>query len=249
MSSVLAENIIEEIRILFPGLKYIIENGKNYLKGSLNFRACYNDCNKEFIINPSEKNIISDTYIDDKYDIEIEFLRGFPKQFPLVKEVGGRIQQIAEKYSLKDVIDLHINKNQNNAICLCPQPAEKLKYPDEINLIHFINHLVVPFFYGLSYYDKSGSWPWNEYPHGSLGIFEFYGENKEKNDLSLAKICRDGLDEKNKKYITSRNVIKGHTLCICGSKEKFRKCHKIALEGIWALRTILNKKNYANDSE
>ena len=246
MSSMLSENVIEEIRILFPGLKYIIENGKNYLKGSLNFRACYNDSNKEFIIDPSEKMIILDTYIKDKYDIEIEFLQGFPKQFPLVREVGGRIQQIAEKYFLKDVTDLHINKNLNNAICLCPQPAEKLIYPDEIDLIHFINHLVVPFFYELSYYDKSGSWPWNEYSHGDLGIFEFYRENKGKNDLSLAKRCYGCLKEKNeqnKKYITDKNVIKGHSPCICGSKEKFRKCHKIALEGIWALRMILNKKN------
>jgi len=239
----LSENVVKQIRKLYPSLKYITENGKNCLKGSLNFRACYNNSNEEFIIDPSEKMIISDTYIDDKYDIEIEFLRGFPKQFPLVKEVGGRIQQIAEKYSLKDVTDLHINKNQNNAICLCPQPAEKLKYPDEIDLVHFMNNLVVPFFYGLSYYNKSGSWPWNEYPHGDLGIFEFYGENKEKNDLSLAKRCYECLTEQYEKYITNKNVVKGHSPCICGSKEKFRKCHKVALEGIWALRTILKKKN------
>lgn len=246
MSSMLSENVIKQIRKLYPDLKYITENGENCLKGILNFRACYNNSNEEFVIDPSEKMIISDTYIDDKYDIEIEFLRGFPTKFPLVREVGGRIQQIAEKYSLKDVTDLHINKNQNNAICLCPQPAEKLKYPDEIDLVHFMNNLVVPFFYGLSYYDKSGSWPWNEYPHGDLGIFEFYGENKEKNDLSLAKRCYESLKEKNeqnKKYITAKNVIKGHSPCICGSKEKFRKCHKVALEGIWALRTILKKKN------
>ena len=239
----LSENVVKQIRKLYPSLKYITENGKNCLKGSLNFRACYNNSNEEFIIDPSEKMIISDTYIDDKYDIEIEFLRGFPKQFPLVKEVGGRIQQIAEKYSLKDVTDLHINKNQNNAICLCPQPAEKLKYPDEIDLVHFMNNLVVPFFYGLSYYNKSGSWPWNEYPHGDLGIFEFYGENKEKNDLSLAKRCYECLTEQYEKYITNKNVVKGHSPCICGSKEKFRKCHKVALEGVWALRTILKKKN------
>lgn len=239
----LSENVVKQIRKLYPSLKYITENGKNCLKGSLNFHACYNNSNEEFIIDPSEKMIISDTYIDDKYDIEIEFLRGFPKQFPLVKEVGGRIQQIAEKYSLKDVTDLHINKNQNNAICLCPQPAEKLKYPDEIDLVHFMNNLVVPFFYGLSYYNKSGSWPWNEYPHGDLGIFEFYGENKEKNDLSLAKRCYECLTEQYEKYITNKNVVKGHSPCICGSKEKFRKCHKVALEGIWALRTILKKKN------
>ncbi len=239
----LSENVVKQIRKLYPSLKYITENGKNRLKGSLDFRACYNNSNEKFIIDPSEKMIISDTYIDDKYDIEIEFLRGFPKQFPLVREVGRRIQQIAEKYSLKDVRDLHINKNQNNAICLCPQPAEKLKYPDEIDLVHFMNNLVVPFFYGLSYYNKFGSWPWNEYPHGDLGIFEFYGENKEKNDLSLAKRCYECLTEQYEKYITNKNVVKGHSPCICGSKEKFRKCHKVALEGIWALRTILKKKN------
>ena len=246
MSSMLSENVIKQIRKYYPDLKYTTENGKNCLKGSLGFRACYNDSNKEFIIYPSEKMIISDTYIDDKYNIEIELLREFPKQFPLVREVGGRIQQIAEKYSLKDVRDLHINKIQNNAICLCPKPAEKLIYPGEIDLVHFINNLVVPFFYELSYYDKTGYWPWNEYSHGDLGILEFYRENKEKNDLSLAKKCYECLKEKNeqnKKYIINKNVIKGHSPCICGSKEKFRKCHKVALEGIWALRTILKKKN------
>jgi|AntAceMinimDraft_17_1070374.scaffolds.fasta_scaffold08082_4 hypothetical protein len=246
MRNILSENVIKQIGKHYPDLKYVTENEKNYLKGSVNFRACYNDSEEIFIINPSEKMLIPDSYIDDKYDIEIEILRGFPKLFPLVREVGGRIQQIAEKHSLKDVIDLHINKNQDNAICLCPKPAEKLKYPDKIDLVHFMNNLVVPFLYGLSYYDKFGSWPWNEYSHGDLGIFEFYRENKEKNDLSLAKRCYECLKEKNgqnKKYITNKNMIKGHRPCICGSKEKFRKCHKIALEGIWALRTILNKKN------
>ena len=69
----LSENVIKQIGKFYPDLKYITENGKNCLKGSLNFRACYNNSNEEFIIDPSEKMIISDTYIDDKYDLEIEF--------------------------------------------------------------------------------------------------------------------------------------------------------------------------------
>jgi len=239
------ENELQTIKKIYPGLKHITDKRKNFLRGNLHFRACYNKDIKEFIINPSENITVADTYIDDGFEIEIEFLQGFPKQFPLVREVGGRIQQIVEKYSLQDVVDLHINKSQDNAACFCPKPAEKLRYPDKINLIHFINNLVVPFFYGLSFYEKHGLWPWDEYSHGNLGIFEFYAENKGKKDLSIAKSCYECLDEQGKKIIMSNKRIKGHWPCICGSKEKFRKCHKLVLEGIWALKNDIKEENLA----
>jgi hypothetical protein len=101
---------------------------------------------------------------------------------------------------------------------------------------------VVPFFYGLSYYDRHSKWPWSEYSHGDLGIFEFYVENKKNdNNPKLVKTCYDSLSEIGKKLIIDKKRIKGHWPCICGSKEKFRKCHKLALEGLWALKNDLGK--------
>lgn len=235
----LSKEEIQCLKRLYPGLSLQKRDGKYFLQGKLSFCAFYDNKKDTLVLNPSSDNVSNESLIDDKYEIEMELLPDFPNSLPLVREVGGRIQQIVDKYNIKDICDLHVNKNKDNAICLCPKPAEKVRYPDKVDIIHFINNLVVPFFYGLSYYERYGKWPWNEYSHGDLGTFEFYTESKNVNSVSLAKSCYDSLSEQGKKLVMIKKRIKGHWPCICGSKEKFRKCHKLALEGIWALKNEL----------
>lgn len=227
---------VENVQLYYPGLKLIEKDGKPFLIGELRFNASYDFSKDELVLNPLEPNTYLDYYISDSFQLEIEFPNN---SFPLVREVGGRIQKIAEKYGIRDIRDLHVNKNQNDAVCLCPKPSERLRYPTGIDLLHFLNNLVVPFFYGLSYYEKNHKWPWSEYGHGDLGIFEFYAENKNESDIALAQTCYDALSDQGKKLIKVNKDMKGHWPCICGSKEKFRKCHNLALQGLWNLKEII----------
>ena len=227
---------IENAQQLYPGLKVIEKDGKQYLIGDLRFTAFYDISKDELILNPPELFSSHNDYLSDTFQLEIEFPTDFPLSFPLVREIGGRLKNIAEKYSISDIRDLHVNKNQNNAVCLCPKPAERLRYPNGVDLLHFINNLVVPFFFGLSYFDKHRKWPWNEYSHGELGIMEFLAECKGKHDGSLAQSCYDALGEQYKKIVQASKEIKGHWPCLCDSGKKFRSCHGMALKGLWALK-------------
>ena len=227
------------IKKLYPGLSLIKKDGKYFLTGELEFRASYDKDKDILSIIPGSIQTEDDFSIKDKYKIEVELPTDFPRAFPLVRETNGRIQKIATKYNIKDIRDLHVNKDKNNAVCLCPKPAERLKYPDKVDIVHFLNNLVVPFFFGLSHYDLYGKWPWNEYGHGYLGILEFYSENKDLKDMSIAKLCYECLSDTEKELITMERRIKGHYFCVCGSKEIFKRCHKKALEGIWALKEML----------
>jgi len=228
---------IQSLKKFYPVLYLTEKEGKYFLKGKLNFQAFYDSKDDMLVLNPSLDNASGVNMISDQYEIEIEFLPDFPHSLPLVREMGGRIQRIAKKYNIQNICDLHVNKNKDNTICLCPKPEEKLRYPDKVDIVHFINNLVMPFFYGLSYYDRHGKWPWREYSHGDLGILEFYAENKNLNNSSaLAKSCYESLSERGTKLVMTKKRIKSHWPCLCGSKEKFRRCHKLALEGLWALK-------------
>jgi len=237
----LSNTEISFIKKLYPGLSLAQREGKCLIAGELYFCACYDKASDILTIKPDLTTIRDANFIEDKFKVEIELLANFPRSFPLVHEVGGRVGQILQKYDIKNISDLHINKEQNNAVCLCPKPAEQLRYPDRVDIVHFINNLVIPFFYGLSYYDKNREWPWDEYSHGDLGIFEFYAENANKRNMALAKNCYEALKNRGKELILKKHI-KGHLLCDCGSGKKFRDCHDLALHGIWALKTMLNNQ-------
>lgn len=230
----------------YPELILIDEGGKQYLRGKVKFIASYNQRQDALKIfrnhdTPSGENLIRDEYL-----IEIELSDDFPKSVPLVREIGGRIKQIALKHQVTDLRDLHVNEAQRDTLCLCPKPAEKEKYQRGVNVAHFLTHLVIPFLYELSFYDEHRRWPWSEYSHGDLGVFEYFAEKQSSVDRDLAQECYGSLGKQGKQIIDTPEQIKGHYLCPCGSKRPFRRCHQRALEGLWALRRVLRDKNLRN---
>lgn len=235
---------LQPIKELYPNLKHIIENGKEYLKGGLHFKACYNTSSKEFIINPTQDIIVGDTYIEDTFDIIVEFGEGYPEKFPLVREVGGRIQQIVKKYALKDLRDIHVNKNQNNAVCLCSKPAEQLIFPNKVDIVHFFNSLVIPFFYGLSYYEKHQHWLLGEYSHSELGIFESYNEFATTASDQFLLDTFNALRPEFQKLVTDITLpVNRQMLCPVCKNKKFRKCHHEAWLGLKRLKNDYNKSS------
>lgn len=211
----------EEISLVqtkFPKLKL---EQQGIWKGDLDFFAEYEgyqikDSFKIFIITP-------DTY---------------PSQLPFLIEIGGRTQAIAQKYKIADLRRLHCNPRQNNTACLCVKQEEKNRFPAGSNLVFFIESLVIPYLFGLSYFEKHGKWaPWGEYSHGALGILECHAEypgNITEQDIrEIIRILRT--DENWKEYSKQLRKPSGEKFCICGSRKPFIKCHKLAWQGLQRL--------------
>ena len=236
---------LERIIKLYPRLIYAQEKGRQLVRGTFEFCALYDAIGDRFILNPSTSDsALEDRIIQDSYEIEVEFFSGSPLRFPDVREVGGRIQKVIEKFDIKDIRDLHVNKNLNNAICLCPKPEFYVRYPNGLDLFDFFNALVLPYFYGLTYFEKHGEWPRGTYGHGDVGIFEFYFEHRNAANANLIKSCIENLSESlSKEYLQRKGEAKGHWECVCGSKKKMRDCHAKTLGGLRALREDIRNKS------
>ncbi|PIZ44974.1 hypothetical protein COY31_01340 [Candidatus Wolfebacteria bacterium CG_4_10_14_0_2_um_filter_39_18] len=172
--------------------------------------------------------------INDAFEILIITPSIFPSQPPLMIEIGGRTQAIAKKYKITDLRRLHCNPSQRNTACLCVRQEEKEKFPPGSNLVVFTENLVVPYLYGLSYFEKFGKWPWGEYSHGGLGVLEYHAEDPteitEQGIRENTKLLR--ADENWKEYSKQLRKPSSEKFCICGSRKPFRKCHKKAWQGL-----------------
>jgi hypothetical protein len=127
-----------------------------------------------------------DHVITDEFLIRITASAEYPAKIPTLRKVGGRTQAIALKYRITDYRKLH--RSDDEVACLCVNQMERKKFPPGSDLSVFLENLVLPYLYGLSYYDAHGRWPWGEYSHGALGLLEFYAEEE-------AEQTREGIEE------------------------------------------------------
>ena len=139
----------------------IYDSLKNTLSGFLHFKAKF-----------SEKEI------KDCYKIEIDFSKISP--LPLVKEKGGRIQEIAQRKN-KQIADLHVNAGEiEEGVCLCSR-IRAFDYCRKFKVSNsptssFIKELIIPFFYGLSYFNKFDKYPFGELEHDEKGDYSGFKE-------------------------------------------------------------------------
>lgn len=159
------------LRDNFPNLSY--DASRRRIEGELDFCASWDNSSRKLRI---ERNGLDgsirqlNSFIADVYDVEIRFdsesLRA--NGWPTVFEVGGRHERIARKYEVRPV-DLHFYTDDDSC-CL------GMRYSRDKNLTirRFIDELVVPFFYRLSFVERHGlaaarEYLWREYPHGKVG--------------------------------------------------------------------------------
>ncbi len=172
-------------------------------------------------------------HIVDAFQIKIGVFQDFPTELPIVNEIGGRVKLIAEKYGITDYRDLHVNP-RNDTICLCVKQEAKHKVPSGSTFVVFLDNLVVPYFFALSYYEKNQIWPWGEYSHGGLGLLEYYSDNKislTNEDFDLLTSSLRGEEKWNlySKRFKDFNLSKK---CVCGSEKSFGFCHPKAADGM-----------------
>lgn len=189
----------------FPSLLYNPTN--NTIIGELDFCAAYNAETNNLYIEGYNCDYKSQQQTDkvlcDVYEIEIWLDKSLTSgNWPTVYEVGGRIESISKKRSI-NLIDLHFN-NQDSSCCL----GINFVTNKPGNIKDFIYHLIIPFFYRLTYVDNYGLQAarndlWGEYSHNEDGLQEYIREIR-----------------KLKKNNAGRNAP-----CPCGSGKKYKWCH------------------------
>lgn len=162
--------------------------------------------------------------IDDSYSIEINFLDDYPNSLPIVKEIGNDIPK-----------DLNRHISFDRTCCLCVPQLEKYYFPKDSNIKDFLDKLVIPFFANQAYFEMTGQWINGEYSHGYLGIYEFYREFFDIENinkiLQLLQISIKTIPNFNKK-------------CPCKCGKSIRKCH---MKKILELKKLVKINQLRND--
>ena len=193
------ESDLEWLRVNQPNLKY--DPLQHRIVGALDFCAEYDQTSGLLTIGCDPAVRESCALLRDVFKIEIRMDPDSMMQngWPGVFEVGGRHTRIAEKTGVHTA-DLHFF--DDGACCL------GISYFPDRNLTigRFVNELVVPFFYRLSYTDRFGinasrSDLWREYSHGIMGHCEY---QKDVGEI-LASLGRNDP-------------------CLCGSGRKYKNC-------------------------
>ncbi|MGD0337609.1 MAG: hypothetical protein ABSB78_02350 [Bacteroidota bacterium] len=228
---------IEWIGRNYPGL-IVSNDSRDHISGSLAFIMYFDESNKQYIINPSDQSKSNKFRIQDEYQIEINFRSINRYSLPTARETAGRIDNIARSKKM-DLRDLHINSDGD--ACLCFEFETAIHLPNGFNIPDYFYNLLIPFFYAQSYFEKYNEWPWGQYSHGDLGLFEWYYEYPNSVPKQLIYECisflkRSNAWDKYKAIFQNKNDIKGHNCCICGSMNKFRKCHPNVLSGLWKFK-------------
>ena len=213
---------VAAVKSRFPKLEYI---STGVWKGILEFDHIYRDYR-----------------IIDSYEIGIAVPAIYPTRLPFVFDLKGRAMAAAKKHGKKSVLDSHWSPG--HGVCLCVRQEEKIKFPPGSDMIFFIENLVIPYFYGLSYFEEYGQWPWREYGHGGLGVLERHAEETEeqtREDLgAILPVFRDDL--KNwRKYRAQFVRPSGNKNCFCESGKQFFECHPLAWKGMVRLYEDLKR--------
>lgn len=151
----------------------------------------------------------------DTYQISIHWRENYPFQFPAVHETGDKIPKVP---------DWHIYFNTGT--CCFAIPAEEIRLCRQgITLTSFLHEIVLPYFFNQTHRKIEGYYKNGEFAHGTLGIYQYY-----------ADMLKTGYDIKRTLWLMQR-IIQGNRpsrteICFCGSREKFRRCHRDAFDKI-----------------
>lgn len=140
----------------------------------------------------------------DRYTISIILPKEFPRELPIVYEVGGRIPNKAE---------FHVNTDGSACVFI---PDDRWRcFPVDGSLIEFLDGPLYNFFLSQTYYSEHGKWPFGEWSHGKEGLREYYQWLIGANDLlTIGRFL----------HLLTKNNLKKHYACACGSGKVVKQC-------------------------
>ena len=189
---------IKWLELYFPNLQYEADSQK--IIGELDFCAAYDNESRKLIINDGLRKV--NRLICDVFEIEICLSLLDGNGWPKVYEVGRRHYKIAKKCNV-EIIDLHFYSD-DDACCL------GLNFPNQrsLSIRGFLEELVIPFFYQLSYIEKFGINAsrkdlWGEYSHDKEGLTEYLTKFLLlRNKILVETICVPAEAERNTNAVT-----------------------------------------------
>lgn len=170
----------------YPNLSIVGKPGHQYLKGILDV--------------PDGSGAIGTSY-----SVEIKESPGYPKRFPEAFEVGGDIP-----------IGADTHKGSDNHLCLTVDADEILQCSRGINLVDFIETVLIPHL-AHQYFRKITGHYVQEYAHYSAGIKEFYEELLGTTDFDVWRTFFDAV------FV---NKIGRNDPCPCSNGKKYKHCHQ-----------------------
>ena len=204
---------LEWLTRCFPSLLYVANS--NEIAGEIAFCAAYDNGVDRVRIGNADAHRRLASFLCDSYSLRIDLNSIDSNGWPRVYEVGSRHQIISTKHNV-DAIDLHFYPDGSCCLGIRFSPERFL------TIERFIDELVIPFLYRLSYVDKNGLLAarrdlWGEYPHGDEGIRQYMNEMVE---------------------MASRDPGRNE-LCPCSSGRKFKRCH---LDDVKELKNALARQ-------
>lgn len=142
----------------------------------------------------------------DSFAVRIEVPKEFPTSSPVVYETGSRIPRLADR---------HID-NAEGKCCVCVWEAWCI-LEQPVTFAKFMDGPVSDFFFGQSFFESEGEWPFGELSHGWPGIVEAFA-NVFDSEPSEQIVLR------HLKFL-SRRRFRSHHPCPCGSKRPVGDCH------------------------
>lgn len=154
----------------------------------------------------------------DTFVIAVLLDKKYPFSVPIVVEKSEKIPRISER---------HISKS---GLCCLDIEHNLLRMAQKgIILSDFIERKVYPFFANQLYFEEQGCYAGDEYAHHFGGVKQFYEQDLKISSIDLAIGFIEG--------ILSNKPFARNSLCLCGSKKKFKMCH---LESVDFLRQVGN---------
>jgi hypothetical protein len=201
---------LDELRRQQPGLQLRpVSDGELKLAGELEFSAEAPGYDR----------------LNDRYDVEIIVPASFPREPPLVREVGGRIPAT-------------FHTNPDGTLCLGSPAKLRLSLLRTPTLPGFVNQCVVPYLYGYTHWEKHGKLPFGELAHGPAGLRQefagFFGLADGRTAAALVRLA--GM----------RKRVANKLPCPCGSGRRLGRCHHLAVN---RLRYELGRKWLRQHSE
>ena len=200
---------LTEAQEMFPALKQVEYNGQIFLRGVIS------------IVDQEGKHW-------EDYEIEIHSTDNFPKEFPRLFEISGKIPRLA---------DWHVYEDTGSCCTKIP-PEEIFRCQKGITVAEYIKEEVIPYFFNQTHRRIEGYYINGEYSHGGKGLLEYY--SKELKTGNNYKLTLDLI-----KFIATQDKPHRTSFCFCGKKLKFRHCHKGAFEKFKSLGHGILKLHYA----
>lgn len=147
----------------------------------------------------------------DRYQIEVELPRTYPKGLPVVRETDGRIPRTGSRHMESD-----------GSACVSVPDEYWYRHPDGMDLLDFLSGPLMGYLVGQSLAELELSWPQGERGHGADGVAEFYGPLLGTTDHEVIKRFVEAI---------AARELRGHVRCPCGSGKRIRGCEHRALLG------------------